>query len=87
MHTRLIYQLFRPNCYRYPNAGGRIQDANDASETQRVMTVLTEEVAQAAQLLVLVVDHFGKNVDTGTRNSSVKEDAVDAVLDCLPSAT
>jgi hypothetical protein len=60
-----------------PAAG--FKDANDASETQRVMDVLTK-VALAAELLVLIVDHFGKDVSTGTRNSSVKEDAVDAVL-------
>jgi hypothetical protein len=63
-----------------PAAG--FKDANDASETQRVMDVLTK-VAQAAELLVLIVDHFGKDVSTGTRNSSVKEDAVDAVLALL----
>ena len=63
-----------------PAAGFR--DANDASETQRVMTVLTA-IALEFQLLVLAVDHFGKDVTTGTRNSSVKEDAVDAVLALL----
>ena len=63
-----------------PAAG--FKDANDASEVQRVMRALTD-VAQAAQVLVLVVDHFGKNVDTGTRNSSVKENAADAVLALL----
>jgi AAA domain len=63
-----------------PAAG--FKDANDASEAQRVMTVLTE-LAQATEALVLPVDHFGKNIDTGTRNSSVKEDAVDAVLALL----
>ncbi len=63
-----------------PAAGFR--DANDASETQRVMSVLTA-IALEFQLLVLAVDHFGKDVSTGTRNSSVKEDAVDAVLALL----
>jgi hypothetical protein len=63
-----------------PAAG--FKDANDASETQRVMDVLTK-LAADAKLLVLIVDHFGKDVSTGTRNSSVKEDAVDAVLALL----
>jgi hypothetical protein len=63
-----------------PAAGFR--DANDSSETQRVMTLLTA-IALEFQILVLAVDHFGKDVTTGTRNSSVKEDAVDAVLALL----
>ena len=63
-----------------PAAG--FKDANDLSEAQRVMGVLTE-VAKAAQALVLCVDHFGKDASTGTRNSSVKEDNVDAVLALL----
>jgi AAA domain len=63
-----------------PAAG--FKDANDSSETQRVMSVLTS-LALEFQVLVLVVDHFGKDPKTGTRNSSVKEDAVDAVLALL----
>ena len=63
-----------------PAAGFR--DANDSSETQRVMSILTA-IALEFQILVLAVDHFGKDVTTGTRNSSVKEDAVDAVLALL----
>ena len=61
-----------------PAAG--FKDANDASENQRVMDVLTN-VAMEAEPLVLAVDH--KDVTTGTRNSSVKEAAVDAVLALL----
>ncbi len=63
-----------------PAAG--FKDANDASETQRVMTVLAT-VALEAECLVLAVDHFGKDVNTGTRNSSNKEDNADAVLALL----
>ena len=63
-----------------PAAG--FKDANDASENQRVMDVLTN-VAMKADALILAVDHFGKDVTTGTRNSSVKEAAVDAVLALL----
>jgi hypothetical protein len=54
-------------------------DADDSSEAQRVMSVLTT-AAFKSELLVIAVDHFGKNASTGTRNSSVKEDAVEAVL-------
>ena len=46
------------------------------------MTVL-DQIARIFDTLVLAVDHFGKDVTTGTRNSSVKEDAVDTVLACL----
>jgi hypothetical protein len=63
-----------------PAAG--FKDANDSAEAQRVMSVLNE-VARSAEALVVAVDHFGKDVTTGTRNSSVKEAAVDAVLAIL----
>jgi hypothetical protein len=63
-------------------AAGGFKDANDASEAQRVMDVLSA-VANEFQALVVAIDHFGKNVETGTRNSSVKEDNVDAVLALL----
>jgi hypothetical protein len=63
-----------------PAAG--FKDADDASEAQRVMNVLTR-VAMENELLVLIVDHLGKDVTTGTRYSSVKEDAADAVLALL----
>ena len=67
-----------------PAAG--FKDANDASENQRVMSVLTR-IAEEADALVLIVDHLGKDVTTGTRNSSVKEDAADAVLALLGDRT
>jgi hypothetical protein len=51
-------------------------------ENQRVMTVLST-TAREQDALVLAVDHFGKDVSTGTRNSSVKEAHVDAVLALL----
>jgi hypothetical protein len=63
-----------------PAAG--FKDANDAAEVQRAMTVLTD-VALFSRALVATVDHFGKDVSTGTRNSSVKEDAADAILALL----
>ena len=46
------------------------------------MTVLST-TAREQDALVLAVDHFGKDVSTGTRNSSVKEAHVDAVLALL----
>jgi hypothetical protein len=58
------------------------KDANDTSENQRVMSVLTA-IAFEFQTVVVAVDHFGKDVTTGTRNSSAKEASVDAVLALL----
>ena len=58
------------------------RDANDTAENQRVMDVL-KQLSLRFDCLVLAVDHFGKNLDSGTRNSSVKEDSVDAVLALL----
>ncbi len=63
-----------------PAAG--LRDANDTAENQRVMGVLTA-IAIEFRLLVTAVDHFGKDASTGTRNSSVKEASVDAVLAAL----
>ena len=63
-----------------PAAG--FKDANDTAENQQVMTAL-KTVAIEFELCVIAVDHFGKDVTTGTRNSSVKEADVDAVLALL----
>jgi hypothetical protein len=60
-------------------AAANFDNANDASESQRVMNKLTK-LAETTSALVLAVDHFGKDVTTGTRNSSAKEGAGDAVL-------
>ena len=46
------------------------------------MTLL-KTIAVEFDLCVVAVDHFGKDVSTGTRNSSVKEADVDAVLALL----
>jgi hypothetical protein len=35
------------------------------------------------ELLIMVIDRFGEDVSTGTRNSSAKEDNADAVLAVL----
>src|SRR5436309_835365 len=48
------------------------RDENDAAEGQKVMGVLAG-LARATKTCVLVVDHFGKAVETGTRGTSAKE--------------
>jgi hypothetical protein len=60
-------------------SAANFRDANDGSENQRVMNKLTK-LAEVTQTLVLAVDHFGKDVSTGTRNSSNKEGSADAIL-------
>jgi AAA domain/Bifunctional DNA primase/polymerase, N-terminal len=52
---------------------------NDAASNQAMMRTLAQ-VARNAGCFVFGVDHFGKNVDTGTRGSSTKEGAADVVL-------
>jgi hypothetical protein len=63
-------------------AAAGFKDANDAAEAQRVMKVLGD-LAFEFGVLVVVVDHFGKDQAGGTRNSSAKEDNADAVLALL----
>jgi hypothetical protein len=58
------------------------QDANSAAETQQVMNGL-RGLSQKTGAFVLVIDHFGKNIDVGTKGSSNKEDASDLVLAML----
>ena len=55
---------------------------NDAAATQKAMTAL-RITSERTGALVSVVDHFGKNVETGTRGSSAKEGAADTVLAVL----
>ena len=55
---------------------------SDASVAGAIMTVLAQ-TAQACNCVVLGVDHFGKNVEAGTRGASSKESASDLVLACL----
>jgi hypothetical protein len=55
---------------------------NDAAVASHIMRVL-QQVAQACSCVVLGVDHFGKNVETGTRGSSAKEANAELVLACL----
>jgi hypothetical protein len=55
---------------------------SDAAVASHIMRVL-QQVAQACSCVVLGVDHFGKNVETGTRGSSAKEANAELVLACL----
>ena len=65
-------------CAGYTKAG----DENDAATGQAVMNVL-KVAAQELNCFVLGVDHFGKNLDAGTRGASSKEASADVVLACL----
>ena len=65
-------------CAGYTRAG----DENDPAAAQAVMNVLKTR-AQTLGCFVLGVDHFGKNMEAGTRGASSKESASDLVLACL----
>ena len=65
-------------CAGYTRAG----DENDPAAAQAVMNVL-KALAQTLGCFVLGVDHFGKNMEAGTRGASSKESASDLVLACL----
>jgi hypothetical protein len=65
-------------CAGYTRAG----DESDPAAAQTVMNVL-KVLAQKLNCFVLGVDHFGKNVEAGTRGASSKEAASDLVLACL----
>jgi hypothetical protein len=65
-------------CAGYTRAG----DESDPAAAQAVMNVL-KTMAQRLRCFVLGVDHFGKNVESGTRGASSKESASDLVLACL----
>jgi hypothetical protein len=55
---------------------------NDNAINQRLMNVL-KLAAQRLDCFVLGVDHFGKDVNLGTRGGSSKESSGDLVLACL----
>jgi len=63
-------------------AAAGFDDENSNSETQRAMNLL-KALAEHAKCCVLVVDHFGKSAETGTRGGSAKEASADAVLAIL----
>jgi hypothetical protein len=60
----------------------QFKDASNTSENQQVMSAL-KALANAFECFVMCLDHFGKDVSTGTRDSSVKESDVDTVLALL----
>ena len=63
-------------------AGFASGEDNDAAAAQRVMTTL-RDTSERTHALVIGIDHFGKNAETGTRGSSAKEGAADTVLAVL----
>ncbi len=64
------------------SAAAGFDDENSAAETQKVMTTFAA-LARETKTLVLLIDHYGKLVDTGVRGSSAKSAAADAILACL----
>ena len=64
------------------SAAAGFDDENSAAETQKVMNTLTA-LARETRTLVLVIDHYGKIIETGVRGSSAKTGASDAILACL----
>jgi hypothetical protein len=58
------------------------KDAGASAEAAQVMDTLNK-LAHEFGLLIAVIDHFGKDVSTGTRDSSVKEDLSDSILALL----
>jgi AAA domain len=65
-------------CAGYSRAG----DENDNAVGQALMNVL-KAVAQELGCFVLGIDHFGKNLEAGTRGAGSKESAGDVILACL----
>jgi hypothetical protein len=65
-------------CAGYSQPGAE----NDNATGQALMNVL-KAVAQTIGCFVLAVDHFGKNLQAGTRGAYSKESAGDVVLACL----
>jgi hypothetical protein len=63
-------------------AAAAFQKEDDAAQAQKVLNALGE-LSAATGALVLGVDHFGKDVETGTRGSSAKEGGVENVLSLL----
>jgi hypothetical protein len=63
---------------RYTHSG----DENDAALAQKVMATLAG-LSRRVGALVIGVDHFGKNLETGTRGSSAKEAHADVVIALL----
>jgi hypothetical protein len=60
-------------------AAAAFQREDDAAQANMVMSAL-DQLSKATEAFVLGVDHFGKEVETGTRGSSAKEDRADVIL-------
>jgi len=65
-------------CAGYRRSG----EENDNAVGQALMNVL-KAVAQEIDCYVLGVDHFGKDLEAGTRGAAAKESSADSVLVCL----
>jgi hypothetical protein len=65
------------------SAGYAIQGAESDSATGAALMRVLQQVARNCNCMVLGVDHFGKNIESGTRGTSAKEDASELVLVCL----
>jgi AAA domain len=64
------------------SASADFEDANAAAEGQRIMNRLAD-LGRRTDAFVMAVDHFGKDVATGTRGTTAKEGAADVVLALL----
>ena len=60
------------------SAAAVFKDPNDAGEAQKIMNLM-HSIKVACSCVVLVIDHFGKNEDAGTRGSSAKEWSAEVV--------
>jgi hypothetical protein len=60
----------------------QFKDADKSTEARQVMDMLAA-IAREFEALVAPIDHFGKDISTGTRNASSKEDAADTILALL----
>ena len=60
----------------------KVGEESDPATGTAMMNIL-KAVARAANCFVLGVAHFGKNLESGTRGASSKEDAGEVVLACL----
>ena len=54
------------------SAAAGFDDENSAAETQKVMNMLAA-LARETKALVLLIDHYGKIIETGVRGSSRQE--------------
>jgi hypothetical protein len=67
-------------------AAANFKDESDAAQGQMAMNVLGR-LSKRFKCCVLGLDHFGKVIETGTRGTSAKEGAADAVLALLGERT